>query len=245
MPTFSLYAAFVADGYCYEVSDDEAAADHHYWLSLKLSERNCPVCQGNGDEHEGCDRCDGCGVVEGEPFVIIRYDFGGEEERDAAIEAAADASDGYDRAGVLDRLAIGSADVLEWSVDEDDESYRRCPCCRVYRVDDGDGWRACPACQDSIDYPDFLDLLADDDRFDPWGFVMSWRFALAGEARSRDILVDELTNARYRPGLSAGRIDPDSQEEVTAAMMTDDAIIKGWHVLSRYVAMVERAGRDY
>lgn len=244
MPTFSLYAAFIADDYCYGVCDNDRSADPGYWYSLRHEERACPVCSCE-EGHEGCDRCGGMGVVVGEPFTIVRYDFAREADRDAAIEAAKDTGDGYDWTNVLDRLAVSAVDILEWSPDEDDESYRRCPCCRVYRVDDGDGWRACPDCQDTIGYQEFRDALVGCDRFDPWGFVQSWRFALAGEAHNRGILSAELSAAHYRPGLSAGRVDPDSQEEVTAAMMTDDAIVKGWRLLTRYADMVERAGRSY
>lgn len=129
-----IYAAFIADGYLYEVEarDDDTPEGAGYWIGLRLAEVSCPACGGEGsDVCATCPNCEGCGYSTGEPFTVTRYEVPEGADVDALIEAIEDGGDGYERAGILARLLGEGTDVLEW----EPETVYACSTCRRSKVD--------------------------------------------------------------------------------------------------------------
>lgn len=150
-----IYACYIGDGYALPEPpaspDDTAAEGARYWYSPRNSEHTCGSCDGTGrhgyvdargrDRSRPCTACDGDGHQVGEPFTVTRYTFADAEVADRVHAACEDASDGYDRATVLeDAVRAGlavSVDVLDWDPEHDhDDGGPPCACDAC----DGDGW---------------------------------------------------------------------------------------------------------
>jgi hypothetical protein len=82
------------------------------------------------------------------------------------------------------------------------------------------------------------------DKGDPWGSVMQWLFALAGEIhfnRPEITVPDEL---QFSPG-AAAEMDSDDPLAYTVATFTDEALVELALTLHQYEGALKRAGYSY
>jgi DnaJ-class molecular chaperone len=117
-----IYAAFIGDGYLYEVDahDNDCPESAGYWYSLRNAEVDCPVCNGGMEPPRGgCRECEGTGVTTGDAFAVARYEVPPGVDPDDLVAAIDGGGDGYERADILRRHAGEGTTVLEWEPERD------------------------------------------------------------------------------------------------------------------------------
>lgn len=77
---------------------------------------------------------------------------------------------------------------------------------------------------------------------DWWGTTMAWWFAVAGEMDERGLDIPK--EWRYRPSPFGGK-EPDMYETEVCEGATDSALLTFGRALTRYAAILKKAGKDY